>query len=201
MILRWLITYTLALCAALPLAAVVDGQELSLDPNSFIVRLEFSQNQLTVNGVTSIECALVAPSGHIHLEQRYQQLPSTQASIHVYEGALSDDQLSSLRDLLDDKQIRELPEFAPFGISGSVAERKAFIVDISRGIHIQRVGYVEWKATAQTQSERSRLDALAHTEATYKSVLQPLRAWFAGVEPQQLTMMKVAPTSCGAGPQ
>lgn len=201
MILRRVKTYKVALCVGLAIAAGASAQEISLDPTSFIVRLEFSKNQLTVNGVTSFECAFVAPSGHIHLEHRYQQLPSTQASIRVYEGALGDDQLSRLRDLLGDKHIRELPEFAPFGIAGSVAERLVFIADISRGTQIQRVGYVEWKTAVQTESERTKVDALARTEATYKSVLQPLQAWFAGVNLQKLTMVTVAPSSCGTGPQ
>lgn len=187
-----------AICSALLLICFVSGQESDLNPSQIVVRMDWSQIQQTHNGITADKCVIVSPSGHIHIETRVEHMPVPRASLQIYDGALTDDQLARLQDLLNSRLVRNLPEFVPFGIPGSIEERQSFTLAIARDGTIQRVGYAQWKASTENGTARAKLETLARTQEAPKAALQPLLRWLQALDTHRFVLSNNTSNFCSA---
>lgn len=175
------------------LAAVIcAAQEPTPNPAQFLVRISWSDLDLSVHGISENDCLLVLPDGHFHMEQRRQRLPEPRASLYIHDSVLSNFQLAQLQSLLNQKAIVDLPKFVPFPIPVNVRRRRGFRADISRNQEtVQSVGYMEWELSkpngvSEPAVAIQRSKALAKSQGSAKTALDPLLQWFMGVESQQL---------------
>jgi len=172
------------------------SQQINAPAHQYLARIEWSQIDQSLTGITANECILVFPDGHFHMERRLQQLPTPSATLQVYEADLSDEQLQQLKNSLDNYEIRNLPTFVPPSIPGPVNFRQAFQVRFPRNSHIDNIGYAAWKATSQSDPDAPARDALYTSQQKSVAALQPLYKWFTDLDSQKLTPSNMGSTFC-----
>ncbi|MBV8114815.1 MAG: hypothetical protein JO300_08740 [Silvibacterium sp.] len=176
------------------LLAVVTAAAQEPAPNrpAFLVRMSWSELELSPDGINRNDCLLVFPDGHFHMEQRFQQLPKTEASLRIHESLLSNAQLDQLRSLLNQRQVVTLPQFVPFHLVVPVRLRRGFQAEISRNQEtVQRVGYMEWEVSKHDDAHYPTSEALEksrtldESQQPARTTLRPLLQWLLKLESQQ----------------
>lgn len=135
----------------------------------YVLRMEWSQVELTAHGTIGGTCAIIWPDGRYHSEHRAQTLPSTVAKLTVYDSSLNAKGLTEVQRILDSEDVRELPAFGPAVMPPYTAASYAFTVDIQRPEGLQHKGFEQFgldghdgwpldaREDARPDDERSRM--------------------------------------------
>jgi hypothetical protein len=111
----------------------------------FLVEMREGTTDLSqqIPGVHS--CILVLADGRFHLEKKVQRLPSSVATVSVFDYSLDSVQLQTLRAILGSGEIRQLPIYSqplqPIGVPWFYG----FNVRIARVTGVQSIGYWTWR--------------------------------------------------------
>jgi len=94
---------------------VAAGQTPVTSSELFLLRISEAQVSMrpTAGPNNVSNCMIVYPDGRLHLELRRQEFFDGKASVASYEGRLSNQELASLRSVLDSDSVRNLHMFPP----------------------------------------------------------------------------------------
>jgi hypothetical protein len=171
---------------AAPSATIGAAQPQSSTAKSFLMR--YSSDYYS-GGVQQRICVIVSPTGNFRMEKGRQEATyKTKAS--VFEGAISEDELQALGQLLDATDLRNLHH--QNRLSGTrMQEALAISLSIPREQEIQQLLF---------SSYRNRDPYGEHAVGVIDDIssIQPLQKWLkASIENKKLTPVKSAnPNSC-----
>jgi len=80
------------------------------DPQATPVRIDEGRFD-NEPGVTSSDCILVMPDGRFHVERRRQVLPSSTATLNIFESSLDSSQLQQLGDIVAEAEASRIPAY------------------------------------------------------------------------------------------
>jgi len=149
-----------------------------------VLSLHEMSMDLSPHGINANSCISVFADGHFHIETRFQQLPQSYATLHIYEASLDDFHMQRLRNLLDSSDIRHLPHYThpvtPMGASSI----SSVDVQIPREQVLQKIGYFMWDAqtAVPNQSPETTPKVIKEEWSAARIVLIPLVQWFREVE-------------------
>jgi hypothetical protein len=151
-------------------------EDSRLTPVPTLVSLHEMSVDLSRTGVTSNSCILIQTDGHIHIEMRVQRLPETEASLHIYESSLDDFRLRLLKDLVDNRSVRDLKDFIQPPFPMTLSSFSLASVQIPRYGSPQRLGYLIWRERPgrKNESPDSAPDSVKEQWRTTQTVLTPL---------------------------
>jgi hypothetical protein len=170
------------------------GQQAS----SFLVRVDESQIDDSPSGGTVSNCIIVTSDGRVHAERRLQKFPTPSATLRVYEGFIGDVKLRELRDLLANRDIKDLPRFVPPKTPGAVYLRTSTTVDIVSDDIAKTVGYMRWKSVKSQDSFESAPEEVKVKELKAESILKPLVTWLNKIDLEQFQTSHVSSNQCSA---
>ena len=150
----------------------------------FLVRMQRSQAELVQEGTTGGLCAMVWPDGRLHAERRMQTLPSTRATLQVYDAVLNADQLTSLEQILDSEKLMQLPPFETPHLPLEVAASYAFTADVRRADGLQHAGFLQFGRNGGHGANPLLIEEARSSDAESRPVLLPLLAWMETVVDQ-----------------
>lgn len=145
--------------------------------DQYLVRLERSQAEMTTNGTTGGLCTVVWPDRQFHAERRTQILPSTRATLQVYDRVLDADEMEILQHLLNSGRVQQLPPFHAARILDPIAATYGFTADIPRPEGFQHAGFEQFGRNGGNGSNPiRRMDARSSDERS-RVILLPLLEW------------------------
>lgn len=167
-------TQLLLPCVLLTQVAAIGAPRENSEP----VLLRVSDTDTNLNptaGPNNIgNCLVVYADGRLHLELRRQEFLTgnlRSASYRSYEGMLLKRDLAYLDSILDNDDIRKLPEFHAPKLPLSSSHFGAFTAEIDRQGVVQRVGFPSWDGEpTPSEAERAEWDK-------QRTALQPLVDW------------------------
>jgi hypothetical protein len=118
-------------------------------------------------------CIVVQPNGRFHLLLRRQEITDGTQTASSFEGLLDEKEMQTLRNLLDDDAVKQLPPFVAPEIPLPSDTFQAFIAEVSRVANVQQVGHFSWKGDGPRNPESVKKD-WQNSEVT----LQTLVEWF-----------------------
>jgi hypothetical protein len=147
--------------------------------SSFIIKIYESEVSLKYGGLTANSCAIVFPSGLLHLEVRKQQLPDPRTNISIYDQMLSDQQWGTLNSILKDERISKLPPFEQPVRPFTVSRFRGFNTIIARAKELQNAGFFATKPDEQLppSSNLAEEEIRGHWRQS-ETTLKPLLDWF-----------------------
>jgi hypothetical protein len=153
---------------------VAAGQTPVTSSELFLLRISEAQVSMrpTAGPNNVSNCMIVYPDGRLHLELRRQEFFDGKASVASYEGRLSNQELASLRSVLDSDSVRNLHMFPPPKVPFVGDGWGAFVAEIQRQTDVQKVGAFTWHGEGPKNSEE---DKSVWKDA--ELALQPLIEW------------------------
>jgi hypothetical protein len=171
---RWARCFVLLAVAGFPL--VLPAQSPTPGSRPFLVTMGevWSTPQPAAGPVNAMNCVIVFPDGHLHLELRRQEFFKEKAGLSVFEGSLKVNEIQILREILDAETITQLPPFTAVTtlLSGSADGMPMFGARISRGKLRQQIGYFVSNGGGPADS----VDQKKWRESA--TALRPLVEWF-----------------------
>ena len=160
-------------------AVSLTAQQPKAVEKGFLVRM--FERELTLQptaGPNNVgNCMIVFRNGKFHLELRRQEFFDGHATLAVYESSLSEQELQSLRKILENQEVKQLPPFVQPKPPVDSHGYQIFRADILRGSNNQSAGYFNWNAqppaNAESEKEHWKQSELA---------LKPLVEWFHGIK-------------------
>jgi hypothetical protein len=186
-----------AIFLVLSCSVTVVAQRDQPKPGDFVVSIVESQMDLSHNGLTIHDCMLVLPNGRFHLERRWQQLPSSTASLKVFESSLDKIRLDSLQDIISDQGIKNLPPYVEPKIPMGVPWSSGFNAIISRVPQTQHVGFWLWRGGSSEASPNSMPENIKRGWQESESALRPLVEWFHQAKDLRLEPSATDSNLCG----
>jgi hypothetical protein len=171
------------------------------DP-SFTIKIYESEVSLKYGGLTANSCAIVFPSGLLHLEVRKQQLPDPRTLVSIYDQMLSDQQLDTLNSILKDERIFKLPPFKQPVRPFTVSRFRGFNVIIARAKELQNAGFFTTKPDGQLPppSNLAEEETRGHWRQS-ETTLKPLLEWFHAITPLQTSRSMETSKLCISDPE
>lgn len=165
----------LLLCA---MVALIPAGGSSRDSRSILLRVSDWETYLRpIAGPNNVgNCLIVYTDGRLRLQLRRQEFFRGKANYSTYEGALSKQDLASLYAILDDGNVRKLPELRLPKLPLASAHFEWFTAEIYREGSVQKVGYSAWEGEPRpSEDDRSAWQ-------DQRVALQPLVQWSRGVK-------------------
>jgi hypothetical protein len=148
------------------------------------------------HGVTSTDCVLVLPDGRFHLERRRQVLPSSTATLVIFESSLDSSQLEQLQGIVENERMSRLPEYDKQPVFFRNAPWFSSVtVDIETGEAVRRVGYWLWHE--RSAGPAAPADVKKRWQDS-EAALRPLVEWFHGIEALKLSPSDTRPSGCSS---
>jgi hypothetical protein len=153
---------------------VAAGQTPVTSSELFLLRISEAQVSMrpTAGPNNVSNCMIVYPDGRLHLELRRQEFLNGKASLASYEARLSNQELTSLRSVLDSDSVRNLHVFPPPKVPLAVDAWGAFVAEIQRQTDVEKVGAFTWQGAGPKNSEEDKSEWKDAGLA-----LQPLIEW------------------------
>jgi hypothetical protein len=148
------------------------------------------------NLVTATDCILVLPDGRFHLERRKEVAPNPTSSLSIFESSLDSMRLQQLHDILNDENVKRLPNYALPAFPMAVPWFSTFDAKIEQAGRIRKVGYWLWQGGTDETSPNSTPDSIKKVWKDSQVALQPLLEWFHGVETLKLSPSGAKSTQC-----
>jgi hypothetical protein len=129
-------------------------------------------------------CIVVRPSGHFHLLLRRQEIMDGTQTASSFEGLLDEKEMQTLRNLLDDDAVKQLPPFVAPEMPLPSDTFRVFIADVSRSANVQQIGYFSWKGDGPCnpgsvkkdwQKSEAELQTLVEWFHALKSLKDPIK--------------------------
>lgn len=143
----------------------------------YLVRLERSQAELVPHGTTGGLCAAVWADGRLHAERRNETLPSTRASLQIYDTVLDAHQLAVLRLLLDSQNVMQVPKFEAAHTPVQAAAYYAFTADIRRAGGFQHAGFMQFGRNGGNGSNPIDREDARPSDRESRAILLSLLVW------------------------
>jgi len=167
----------------------------------YIVKIYKVESDISPQGISVHDCAVVRPNGTLHLEVRKQQLPNSEATLSVYEQPLTKTQLEVLHSIIADEQIQKLPSHRQPQKPFTVPYFRGFEAIIQRDEHRQRVGYFALRPEDENASTSSSIPQDLRNEWNEsEKALVPLVNWLDGIKSLNVTPAKKASQLCVSDP-
>jgi hypothetical protein len=146
------------------------------------------------HGVTSSDCVLVMPDGRFRLERTRQVLPSSKATLRVFESSLGSSEFLQLRGIVENEGAGEFPEYDKQPVFFQNAPWFSSVtVDVGEGGIFRKLGYWAW------DGRNAGPGVPADVEQRWRrseAALRPLIEWFHRIEAVKLSPSGAAPTQC-----
>jgi hypothetical protein len=189
-----IISFTFLLSAS---GLITSSQQLSKQTN-IAVRVEESQIDSSSKGIIFSDCIIVRNDGYSHLERRRQQLPSSIATLRVYELQLDAADMEQLSQIVNNKNIQELPDFSsPPVPPDNPSLRSGFQATLIRNNTVHRIGYMNWSGRDDPGSTAFGSKQVREELQTSAAAMEPLRQWLHHVEGMAINPSdSIEPTQC-----
>jgi hypothetical protein len=171
------------LAASIPFCLAAQDSSLST-ASPLLFSLHEMSVDLSSHGITANSCISVTPEGRFHIERRFQQLPNSQATLHIYESSFDGFQMQRLKNLLDSQSIRDLGRYTHPVTPMSVSYFSSVDVRVPREHTFQSIGYFVWdeRTAIPNESPDSTPKTIKGEWTASRTTLTPLVQWFHEVE-------------------
>ena len=129
------------------------------------------------------------------MELRVQKLPSPIADLQIYEGILSNAQRDKLQSVLDETNLKNMPNSEIPHIPATSNYVKMVKAEIRRDNSTQQISFADWSRPSQSREGASPEEI--EREKRIEVTLQPLLGWFHTLQSDNLREVKTASTLCG----
>ena len=194
-----MVSYKLFLCLVILSSYIspVRSQQSNSSGNIPFLRIVQSVNDLaSTPAMVTNDCISVEQDGKFHLELRRQKLPSPTANLKIYEGILSKAQRDSLLSVLDDANLKGLPNSEIPRITPVNSFVKMVRVEIRRDNSLQKIGFGDWSREPSKSREGASAEEI-EDQKRIEAKMQPLFGWFRRLQGDNLREVKTASTLCG----
>lgn len=175
------------------------AQQVQTRGGTFLVLLREAESDVSPAGKNLRSCAMIYPDGRFHLEQRFQQLPSSTATLKVFESSLDSSELQQLEAILNDETIRKMPSLVQPSVPTSATRFRGFTAAIDRGDgQLQNAGYFIFQPETSGKSSSAAPDELKLLWKQSEAALRPLLQWFHHVQSTRLVASDEKSTLCNA---
>jgi hypothetical protein len=194
---RLLAVWIVSVTALAAVHAALGGPPPQPQPE-FLVEMREGTTDLSQQVPSVHSCILVLADGRFHLEKKVQRLPSSVATVSVFDYSLDSVQLQTLRAILARGEIRQLPIYSqplqPIGVPWFYG----FSVRIARVTGVQSIGYWTWRGGTPAASPNSAPESVKKGWRESETALQPLERWLRSIEGLKLIPSDTQPTMCVA---
>lgn len=146
------------------------------------------------HGLTTSDCVIVMPDGRFHVERLRQVLPSSTATLNIFESSLDSSQLQQLGDIVAEAEASRIPAYDSHPVGFTNAPWfSSVIVSVGEGQTARKFGYWEWDRRNTGPDVPADVKKHWHDSET---ALQPLVEWLHAIEAMKLPPSNAEPTKC-----
>lgn len=141
-------------------------------------------------------CAIIYSNGSYHVEQKIQRMDTFAVTSLTYEDTLSSVQMSELIDIVDQPNVKSLPDFGQPAVSPANHFVHFFLAQINRHGNLQNAGYFIWKGPDSVSSLDGGPTSIITAQQTAEKALTPLTTWFHSLLVHQPVDSETAKLKC-----
>jgi hypothetical protein len=188
----------LPLVAIVVLVWIVGGSALRAQSEwgRFLVLISEKQTDISPRGLNLSNCAIILPDGRFHFEHRVQQLPSSGATLTVFESSLDSAQSQEIQAILGKEEIRQLPAYVQPKLPIGAPFSYGFNARIARPKGVQNVGYWTWRGGPPEAPPNTETETVKKAWQQSEDALRPLADWLHGIEDSRMIPSDTQSTLC-----